>query len=109
MSVRPKYHKHNLELVTIREMIKVYNEGSMTQQQLCDYYKIPLSTFKYYKNYSKNQRGGINPEVFITMSSDKYVKPKRVPNTEPQENNPIYTEQSKSKRLTAADLEKYRF
>ena len=60
-----KYQKHNLELSTIRDMIKIYNEGSMTQQQLCDKYNIPIHIFRYYKNVSKTQRGGNNPEEFI--------------------------------------------
>jgi hypothetical protein len=60
-----KYQKHNLELATIREMIKIYNEGSMTQKQLCDKYNIPVHIFRYYKNVSKTQRGGNNPDEFV--------------------------------------------
>lgn len=69
-----KYQKHNLELAIIREMIKIYNEGSMTQQQLCDKYNIPVHIFRYYKNVSKNQRGGNNPDEFV-QNKRQPIKP----------------------------------
>lgn len=55
------YKKHNLELPKIRQMIDEYNNGCLTQAQICAKYNIPLSTFSYYKNSSKNTRGKVQP------------------------------------------------
>ena len=55
------YKKHNLELPKIRQMIDEYNNGCLTQAQICAKYNIPMSTFSYYKNSSKSTRGKVQP------------------------------------------------
>jgi hypothetical protein len=83
-----------MELPKIRQMIEEYNNGCLTQAQICAKYNIPLSTFSYYKNSSKSKRGMIqpSPEDYEQLTQHNPIKTTTMPqNTQKYAPQPLKT------------------